>query len=387
MSDTPQAAYCTTTPDGTRVFTWEDTVIVEVQWHKVTRRGKYPVRVLFQGNVVSQGTVDLQDLADRERLHAHCQHLDGKVNWLQRFLQVVEELSTAPERILDRTLTVTQLSTVVPERVEFWWRPFLPKGRPVALEGDPDIGKSSLVLKLTAHLTTGQPFPTVLDGVPPQQAFDPQNVCLLTSEDDPADVLVPRLEVNGGDASRVYLLQGWAQPDGAQGIVTMQALDLLRQALEQYRPALLVFDPFQSFFGRGIDMNHANDTRPVLDAVALLCRAYSCTPLYVRHLGKAKRDKAIHAALGSIDIVGNMRSALLLGQDPDSPHRRILAHSKSNTGPKGHSIAYGITEVEREIFLPDDRSVIVTAPRLTWAGLSDLTADELVSPPRGDDEG
>jgi hypothetical protein len=52
----------------------------------------------------------------------------------------------------------------------------------------------------------------------------------------------------------------------------MQDLALLRQALEAYTPALLVFDPVQSFFGRGIDMNHANDTRPVLDAVAELCK-------------------------------------------------------------------------------------------------------------------
>jgi putative DNA primase/helicase len=113
----------------------------------------------------------------------------------------------------------------------------------VALEGDPGMGKSSLVAKIIAHVTTGKAFPTVLEGTPPLKNFTPQNVCLLTSEDDPADTLVPRIVVNGGDVSRVFLIDGWEQPDGAQGIVTLQDLALLQDALERYNPALLVFAP------------------------------------------------------------------------------------------------------------------------------------------------
>jgi hypothetical protein len=52
----------------------------------------------------------------------------------------------------------------------------------------------------------------------------------------------------------------------------MQDLDLLKQALGQYAPRLLVFDPIQSYFGRRVDMNSASDTRPVLDAVIALCK-------------------------------------------------------------------------------------------------------------------
>ena len=54
-----------------------------------------------------------------------------------------------------KTLRVTQLSTVKPERVDFLWKPYLPKGRPVAVEGEPGVGKSSLMAKIIAHLTTG----------------------------------------------------------------------------------------------------------------------------------------------------------------------------------------------------------------------------------------
>ena len=88
-------------------------------------------------------------------------------------------------------------------------------------------------------------------------------------------------------------IPGWSKPDGERGMVTMQDLDLLARRSSTYHPALLVFDPIQIFFGRHVDMNHANETRPVLDAVATLCKPYACTPLYVRHIGKADRESAL----------------------------------------------------------------------------------------------
>ena len=102
--------------------------------------------------------------------------------------------------------------------------------------------------KIIAHLTSGEPFPTVLEDEVPQPV-PACTGCLLTGEDAPGDTLLPRIAANGGDPARVYLLEGWVRPDGAQGIVTMQDLDLLTAALEQYQPHLMVFDPMQSFFG------------------------------------------------------------------------------------------------------------------------------------------
>ena len=280
---------------------------------------------------------------------------------------------------------VTALSTVQPERVQWLWKPYLPLGRPVALEGDPGVGKSSLVAKIAAHLTSGQAFPNVLRGQAPHPV-PACNVCLLTAEDDPGDTILPRIAVNGGDPARVYLIEGWHQPDGAQGVVTMQDLDLLKQALEDHKPRLFVFDPVQSFFGRGIDMNHASDTRPVLDAVVTLCKPYDCTPLFIRHIGKARRDKALYAGLGSIDITAAMRSVLFLGQDPDQETRRILAQSKANNARLGSSLAYRIVSVEYDLITPTGDFVTIEAPRLDWDGQSPLTANDLASPPMTDDE-
>jgi hypothetical protein len=53
----------------------------------------------------------------------------------------------------------------------------------------------------------------------------------------------------------------------------------------------------------------------------------------VRHSGKTQRTKAIHTALGSTDIIANMRSSLMVYVDPDDRQHRILAQGKKNGRP------------------------------------------------------
>jgi hypothetical protein len=338
--------------------------------------------------VIPERHLDLLDARAQEKLLAALTVANGKYNWDTILLEITQALK---DRALgeppvppkpDKQLRVTQISTVTPTRTDYLWRPYIPRGRPVALDGDPGVGKSALIYKITAHLTNGERLPNVLPGTPPPEDFDPVVVCLMTSEDDKGDTIRPRLEANGADCTRAFLIEGWETPDGEYGQVTMQDLDLLRSAMDDYHPALIVFDPFQAYFGRNVDMHRANETRPVLDAIDSLCREYNCTPLFVRHVGKSRRE-AIHAGLGSVDITGVMRSELFLGQDPENEHRRILAHTKMNGGRMGQSIAYRMVSVEHDI-LTDEGTITVEAPQIQWDGLSSLKANDL-SMPAGSD--
>ena len=162
-------------------------------------------------------------------------------------------------------------------------------------------------------------------------------------------------------------MQGKRDPDTGHVLpMTLQDLEELEQLLTAHTPALLCFDPLQSYFGPGVDMNRAGDTRPVLDAVASLCAAHGCTPLYIRHNGKTQRAKAIHASLGSIDITAHMCSVLTLYKDPDERQRRILAHTKP-AGRPAPSMHIKLTGAEFDVVTDDGLETIEeSASRLGW---------------------
>lgn len=376
------------TEDGVLVFWWDGGHRVELPPLAANRQGQYLVEVWTGETLLTTGRVNWEHLRDRQQLalHAAPDSEEQQKAWLRRCVEIaaaVQADGVVPDL---RQLEVRQLADVAVERLEWLWKPLLPVGRPVSLEGNPGVGKSNVVLKIAAHLTTGRAFPTVGEATAPQRPFAPCTVGLLGAEDDAADTVRPRLEVNGGDASRFYLFEGWRHPDGTRGLLTLQDLRLLQTLLEQYHLALLVVDPLQAFFGRGLDMNHANETRPVLADVAALCKEHRCTILYVRHLAKMHKEQAIYAAIGSIDISAHVRSALLVGGDPDNPARRILAHHKASNAPEAESLAFTLTSVEREMFRADETAVMVEASRVDWDGLSPLKAEDLLQPRKSDDE-
>lgn len=118
-------------------------------------------------------------------------------------------------------------------------------------------------------------------------------------------------------------------------------------------------------------MHRANEVRPILAGLAALAEKYRCAVLCIRHLGKSQQDHAIYRGLGSIDFAAAARSVLLVGEDPTDKtrRRRVLAQSKMSLAAKGASLAF---ELRQEGFI--------------WCGLSDVTAEALLAPPKTEEE-
>lgn len=245
-----------------------------------------------------------------------------------------------------------KLADVQPEEVSWLWRPYIPLGKVSLLEGDPECGKSYLSLLLAAYVTTGRGLPDY--GTSPTPDGPPRNVLLLAGEDGTADTIVPRLVKTGGDKNRVFQLSGVIQHRDGKDIelgVTLDDIAHIEEALKEFRPLLVIVDPFQSFLGSHVDMHRANEIRPVLDGLGKLAAKYECAFLLLRHLKKDTAGGANYRGLGSIDIYAAARSVLLAGKNPSPPKvnelfdektRLVFAQTKSSLAKKGPSIAYAI---------------------------------------------
>lgn len=266
---------------------------------------------------------------------------------------------------------LVRLSDVLPEEVNFLWHPYVPLGKNTLLEGDPGLGKTFTALELAAAVTLGRRLPGPLGQSGEPRA--PANVVYLTVEDGLGDTLRPRLDAAGADSSRIYTITAkrtvYADGESVDAAVTLADIPVLESVVQRVRPVLVVLDPLQGYLPANVDMNRANETRPVMSAFGDLAAKYGFASVIIRHLRKSTSDRAVHRGLGSIDFAALARSILLVGEDPEDNRRRVLAHVKSSLAEPGPSLGFELRD-----------------GGLHWLGHSTVTADQLLSPRQSGDE-
>lgn len=192
-------------------------------------------------------------------------------------------------------------SAFAPERAAYLVQPYLPRGMVSILGGVSAAGKTSLALDVCARLTRGAAF---APDTPPQP---PATVLYLTAENDPNKVLRPRAEAMGADLDRLYFQDGASYSMGDEELAALCRV---------YRPALLVFDPIQSYLGQGVQMNRAEQVRPLLDHLGALAKELDMAVLLISHMSKPGPGvcSALDRLLGSSDFRNAARSILIAGR-------------------------------------------------------------------------
>jgi len=109
---------------------------------------------------------------------------------------------------------VTPVSQIAARPVEWLWNGRIPRGMLSMVEGNPDVGKSTVLLDIAARVTRGWKMPDKSGG------GDPRAVVLLSAEDDPAKVIRPRLEAGGADLERVVLISIQGKGDGREPVIS-----------------------------------------------------------------------------------------------------------------------------------------------------------------------
>lgn len=266
----------------------------------------------------------------------------------------------SPDPLADPSLLLQPVSQFTPRDLDWLWPGRLAFGKSAILDGDPGLGKSLLALDLCARLSTGRPFP---DGRP---SPGPAPALILNGEDGAEDTIRPRLQAQGADLDRVFILQ--RRLDSIRLPLRFpRHLDVLERSLDRTGARLVVIDPIMAFLDAKVITASDTSVRAALYPLARLAERYRCVPLFVRHLNKTSHFRSLYRGGGSIGIVGACRSAWLVAADPANPERRIFAAVKNNLAGPQASLAFAVAA---QAGLP---------ATLTWLGTTSWTADQLLA--------
>lgn len=129
----------------------------------------------------------------------------------------------------------------------------------------------------------------------------------------------------------------------------------------------MVMDPVQAFLGVNVDMNRANEVRPIFRKLADIAQATGCAIIMIGHLNKASGTQSAYRGLGSIDIAAVVRSILFVGKVKNDPTTRVIVHEKSSLAPPGQALAFS---------LGDQKG-------FRWIGAYDISAEDLLAGGQG----
>jgi hypothetical protein len=258
----------------------------------------------------------------------------------------------APVELLPEELETIDLSAIRTRPIDWLWRGYIPLRKVTILDGDPGLGKSTVMIDIASRGSVGGLAPT---GEPLGDAF---TTIYVTAEDDAEDTILPRVLRAGGDPARLRLVRKLVLPDD---------IDRLEATAASTRARLIVIDPLVAYLGDGVKTNDDHRVRRALEPLAVMAGRTDADVAAIRHLNKRAGEDAIYRGGGSIGFTGLARAVLAVGRDPDDQDRMILAPVKLNVARRPASLAYRI--VADGPYEP---------AHIAWEGASERTAEDLI---------
>lgn len=256
-------------------------------------------------------------------------------------------------------------------RIDWLWPGRLALGMLAVLDGDPSLGKSTLLADMAAHITTGRDWP---DGT----RCPIGGVIIVGAEDSVEQVWVPRLKAAGADLSKVLIIGVITGADGKPRLPSLpEHVALFEKAIIDMGAKLIGFDPIMPYLSKTANANSDKDVRQCLTPLADMLDRVNCCGLMLRHFAKSdKVANALYRGLGSIAFNGLARTAMAVSKVPtetgaDVPESMSLMVTKNNIGLKPRSRRYRIEAA-------DLGGGIVTS-RIAWGDASNDRPDDLLT--------
>lgn len=261
----------------------------------------------------------------------------------------ISKMVTLREKPEKKAVPMIRMSEVQQTEVDWLWYPYIPFGKLTIIQGNPGEGKTFFAMQLAAACTNRKFLPQM-------EPFEPFNMIFQTAEDGLGDTVKPRLLSAEADLEKVLVI------DDADNPLTL-ADERIENAIRENNARLVIIDPLQAFLGANVDMNRANEVRPIFRRLAEVAQSTSCAIVMIGHLNKASGSQSTYRGLGSIDITAVVRSLLFIGKVRTDPTTRVIVHEKSSLAPPGQSLAFS---------LGDEKG-------FRWIGAYDISAEDLLT--------
>ncbi len=245
---------------------------------------------------------------------------------------------------------LTLYSDIKATTVNWLWKPYIAIGKITLLQGDPGDGKSSMMMQLIAELSSGGATP---DG---SALGRPQRVIYQCSEDGASDTIKPRLEACGADCRNIAFIN-----EETYGGLTLDD-EVIREAILEFRPRLVVIDPIQAYIGSDSDLQIAARARKLMRRISMWASTYDCAFVLIGHLNKREGSKGLYRSLGSIDVVAAARSVLQVERDEADTDIRIVRQIKNSLDAVGNDIRFEIRRNTGFRWLGGEQTVSVMQP-------------------------
>ena len=264
---------------------------------------------------------------------------------------------------------LTLADEIKPEAIAWIWRGWLAAGKLHILAGAPGCGKTTIAMALAATVSCGGRWP---DGTNATAG----SVLIWSGEDDPADTLVPRILLSGGNLKRIYFLSGVEESSGEQRPFDPgKDIELLRQQVAEIGDVrLVIVDPIVSAVTG--DSHKNAEVRRSLQPLVELAASCGAAVLGISHFAKgtAGRDPT-ERVVGSMAFGALARIVLAAAKvkGDDGNERRILCRSKSNIGQDDGGYEYAL--------MPGEPIPGVTTTTIAWGKPIAGAARELLVEP------
>lgn len=271
--------------------------------------------------------------------------------------------------------SLTCAADIKPRGIDWLWDQWLPAGKLTVLAGDGGTGKTTLLLGLIATITAKGRWP---DG---SICNESGNVLIWSSEDDPADTLIPRLMAVKANLKKIHIVQGRVNDKGEhEPFDPAEDMPLLKAKVKAMGGVkLMMLDPIMSAV-KG-DSHKANDVRRSLQPVVDFAADMRAAVVGITHFSKgSKGSSPSERVIGSQAFTALARMVWVAAKQEDGTER-VLARAKSNISVDDGGISY---HIEEAIVEDADYKAIQTT-KVYWGGLVDGTAREILGTVEADE--